>query len=108
MMDGRAACPLPRRTWYYYSLDGVTLRELLLDGADRPLLVGELDVEAEVAEGGPRRLLGLGVRRQRRPQQRLHVGRQEVGAQLAAAAHHVADRVRRRRLRRKFNRGDQL
>ena len=107
-MDGRAA-PLPRGTCYkYYSLDGVTLTELLLDGADRPLLVGELDVEAEVAEGGPRRLLGLGVRRQRRPQQRLGVGRQEVGAQLAAAAHHVADRVRRRRLRRKFNRGDQL
>ena len=38
----------------------VRLVELLLDRAHRPLFVGELDVQPQVAQRGPRRLLGLG------------------------------------------------
>ena len=84
----------------------VSSSELLLDRAHRPLFVGELDVEPQVSQGGPRRLLGRRVRRQRRPQERLGVGGQEVGAQLAGSAHHVADRVGGRGL--EFNRRNQL
>ena len=80
--------------------------ELLLDRAQHPLFVGELDVEPQVSQGGPRRLLGLRLRRQRRPQERLGVGGEEVGAQLAGSAHHVADRIGGRGL--KFNRRNQL